>query len=424
MVAYRNVAVLPFVAAAVALAAPVEEPTEFAPEDVIADAASRQTLAAPGPGTGGHDGRFFVQSTDDLYRLELRAEAQFRFYSVFDAEDDTPPAGDAEDITTGFEHTRNRIDFRARLYGDQLRIRLRGDFARNGGRFRLVDNYFSYELGGGWSVQAGQYKIAYDREFSKIRGTSGLAVERSLTSTIFRVNRSQGVQIKYDAGDWRAFGTVSDGRAAANTAFTNAAEADIALTGRFELRIGDAGWRQFGDATSFQGADTGVLLGLGGHWQQDGRDLGPVRATGTTNLFMYTADVSYEGDGWNAMAVFYGRTIDPSGEGERETFTDLAFVTQGGLFVSEQTELFARYEHIFPDSDRENSDDFPGFIVGANWYMIPGSHAVKVTGQVMWYPEAQAGSSSVVNAPNSNVGLLPDDDDNQVAIVGQIQLLF
>jgi len=410
-------------AANAAGASPVEEATEFERADVIADAASRETLSAPGPGTGGHDGRFFVQSTDDRYRFELRAEAQFRYYAVFDAEDDD--AEDSDDFANGFEHTRSRLDFRARLYGDKLRVRVRGDFARNGGRFRLVDNYFTYNLGDGWSVQAGQYKIVYDREFSQIRGTNGLAVERSLTSTIFRVNRSQGVQLKYDAGDWRAYGTIHDGRAAANTPFFGPREADIALTGRFEARFGEAGWSQYGDATSFRDADTGVLVGVGGHWQQEGLDFAFADDSGTTNLFLYTADVSIEGDGWNAMAAFYGRVIDGAAEAGEDTLHDVALVTQAGYFVCEKAELFARYEHMFPDSDRAGADDdFPAFIAGFNWYMIPGSHAVKFTNQLIWYPEAQADSSSVVSAPNANVGLLPDDDGNQFAIVGQVQLLF
>lgn len=390
---------------------------------VVADAAGRASLTGGATPTGGHDGRFFVQSADGSYRFELRGEAQFRYYAVFGAEGDDADAD--EDVTTGFEKTRHRLDFRAQLVNPRLRFRMRGDFDRDGGVFELVDAYGSYDLGEGWSVQWGQYKVVYDREFAQIRGTSGLAVERSLTSILFRVNRSQGVQMQYDAGDWRAYGTVSDGRSAANSEFGDPSNADIALTGRFEARFGEAGWRQYGDATSFRGAKTGLLLGAGAHWQQDGNDLGAPGATGTTNLFMYTADASVEGDGWNLMAAWYGRVIDSPVEMGEDTLHDFGFVLQAGYFLCEHAEIFGRYEHIFPDDDRAGgSDDFPGFVLGGNWYMIPGSHAVKFTAQGMYFPEAQVDSNAIVGAPNSNLGLLPDVSGDVFAIVGQVQLLF
>lgn len=227
-----------------------------------ADASHRRSLSGVGAGSGGHDGRFFLQSQDRSDRFELRGESQFRYYSVFGLDDDGGErGGEDEAFGNGFEHTRHRLDFSGHAMDTRLKYRVRGDFARSGGAFTLVDANASYDLGDGWRLRWGQYKIAYDREFSQIGGASGLAVERSLASTIFRLNRSQGVELRYQTDDWRVSGTFHDGRRAANTSFFSSSEADIALTGRLEAKLGEAGWRQFGDATSFREAKTGVLLG-------------------------------------------------------------------------------------------------------------------------------------------------------------------
>jgi hypothetical protein len=55
---------------------------------------------------------------------------------------------------------------------------------------------------------------------------------------------------------------------------------------------------------------------------------------------------------------------------------------------------------------------------------VPGSPVARITAQVVWAPDAQGDSASIVSAPNTSAGILPDDSGGQVTFLVQVQVVF
>ncbi|MCL4221698.1 MAG: hypothetical protein KJZ65_10070 [Phycisphaerales bacterium] len=387
--------------------------TSLSTRELLLDAASHTLLEDAA--TSGHDGRFFIASSDGKFKLQIGGELQFRYYGTFNA------TSSVDDYDGGFQHNRARIEFRGHVIEPKLTYRVLTNFNRETGVLELQDAYGEYELENKLKIRWGQSKLPFDREFFASNPWAVQGMEASVLSSVFRLDRSQGVMLSYQAERWQISAAISDGRRALNTTYESSAEAEFALTGRAEFRLGEAPWKQFRDQSAFRGDKNGLLIGLGGHWQQEGSTGAPSYATGTVNLYQYTLDVGFEGDGWNALAVYTGRIID----GADDSLYDSGALIQTGVFVSEKAELFARYARIFPDDARSGgNDDFAAITGGFNWYFIPGSHALKFTGEVTWYPDTQSESGSIIKTPDTAVGLLGDDEDSQFTVGFQMQLLF
>jgi phosphate-selective porin len=95
---------------------------------------------------------------------------------------------------------------------------------------------------------------------------------------------------------------------------------------------------------------------------------------------------------------------------------------QGGYFVMEDVEAFARYEYM--DFDLQNQINpktarFSGFTLGSNWFLTP---AVKLTADWTYNFDSLAAGGFQSNG----IGLRPDrsGEVGQWALRGQLQLLF
>lgn len=379
-------------------------------DEALADAATRTSITNAQAGIGSN-GRFFLASSDGNFRFNPSAEVQFRYHATFNADDDNH----------GFQMHRLRLNFRGHAITPSLRYRLHLRYRSDTGDFVFDDLYAEYTFDSGISLRLGQFKLPFDRENYATSATLTLLPDRSLLDAVFALSRAPGAEINYEADRWRLAAAISNGRRAAGTDFSDPDIADIALSGRFEFRFADAPWSQFDDQTAFPDDDFGILLGLGAHWQQGDAANTIPGSDGFTNLFTYTADIGIEHDGWNLLAVFTGQTI----ESNAPSFTDLGFMIQGGRFIHDQAELFARYAHIFPDSDRTGGNDpFSAITAGLNWYFIPHSHIIKLTAAITYFPDNQADSASLLAAPNTGSGLLPDDHHGQFALAFQLQFMF
>jgi hypothetical protein len=364
--------------------------------ELMADAAGRTSQLA---------------QADRRFSVDVHGYFQFRYN--WNRRDEAPAGGDRN--TIGFQMARTRVNVSGNVVNEDW-----GYFVQFGagpdGDFFLEDAYGTFRMEGGWQTQFGQFKLPFSREFL-VGDQYQLAADRSVTEGVFALGRSQGIQFGFAGDTFRFAGAFSDGRDGANTDFTQG-DSDFALTGRLEFKwAGD--WAQARDLTSFPNSDFFGMVGVAGHWESGG-DTGTL--TGTTfnaDLFAVTADISVEGNGWNVFAAGHYSTLDASGQ---PRFSDWGAVIQAGIFVTPQTELFGRWDSVFPDNDWAPQDsDFSTITVGLNHYFVPESHAAKLTIDLQWFLDAPA-ESIVVG--NTLLGLLPDTGDNQWNLRGQLQILF
>lgn len=375
-----------------ALAQSADQSRAYASE-MLADASGRESFAA--------------DST-----VIVGGQIQFRY--VINNRDNV--AGSDDDTTTGFQTRRTKIW----VYGDvgeNFSYKVVGAFDREDGVFGLEDAFVNYAANDDWTVTWGQFKLPTLRE-ENVSSAKQLAVERSIMNEVFNQDRSQGVMATYANDSWRFRGAVSDGLSTRNTDFTSGAEADFALTGRLDYRWGAGDWARFDDFTSWKGQEYGGLVGGAFHWQSGGNTVG----TTDMDLWQFTIDAGVEGNGWNAFAAFVWTNTDI--EGAPADTDDLGWLLQGGIFLNDNWEVFARLDQVIPDDTGSTTDqDFTTLTIGVNDYIIPESHAAKFSADVMFGFDAQAESSDLVSA-DTGTGILDSADDSQIVLRLQFQLLY
>lgn len=376
--------------------------------------------ADAGP-TAGHDKQFFLSDEDGGTRLNVTMQLQTRYLLTL-RRDDQPIIGAGNETTTGFDVRRAKIRLDGTLGSKRLKYRLNGAFMSRTGAMFLEDAWLSYDLGGAWTVQAGQFKPPLLRE-ELVSSSAQLAVERSVANETFNQGYTQGVMLSWESDRVRASGSFSDGLATLNTPYNGLREADAAVTARVETLLVEGGdWGRFRDFTSWRGSEFNAMLGLAAHYETSGDTNPSAAGLGIDREFLtLTADASLEGDGWNAFASFIWRRTDTAG---MPTFDDLGASAQGGVFVTDRAELFARWDAVFADPDRAAAgDELHTIAAGFNYYFLPQSHAAKLTANVLWYLDPIAPLAGVVS-PSTGVPVLEDGEAHQFAFVVQMQLLF
>ena len=365
----------------------------------------------------------------DLFRSEFFADAGSRVATLPDAEfptvkvwgflqfryvlnhrEDVP---DDEDDALGFQMSRTRLYVDSKITPD-ISGRVRFTFNRGTGNAGLDQAYGNFNLPEQFKLRVGQFGLPLFRD-EYISAEKQLAVNSSATNILFNQGQVQGLQLSREFDSWRFWAAYTDGLRSGNTDFTDPNEADYALTGRAEWKITGDSWARFDDYTSFPGSEFAAMLGFAGHTEQ-----GSQLASGqfVDQLVYLTADLGLEGDGWNAFVSGVFTWVDGSSTGWN---TLGGFIIQGGFFVSERTELFARYDLAFADPDDPNLSDFGTITAGFNHYFIPASHALKFTANILYFLDEQA--TSPIN-PDTNVGLLDSAENGQWAIQAQMQLVF
>jgi len=353
----------------------------------------------------GHQS-FAANSTVEVY-----GQIQFRY--IINSRDEV--AGD-DDAAIGFQTRRTKIGVRGTV-GENFGYEVRGAFDREDGVFGLENAFVTYAIDDNWTARWGQFKLPTLRE-ELTSSTNLLAVDRSTVNEAFNQDYSQGIEFQYRNDSFMFRGAFSDGFGTRNTDFTSGTEADYAFTGRLDYRWGAGDWSRFEDFTSWRGQEYGGTIGGAAHWQSGGDTVG----TADTDIWQVTVDTGVEGNGWNVYGAFIWTNTDTAGAAD--STDDLGWLVQGGWFLTDNWELFGRFDMVIPDDDRgAASDEFSAFTIGVNDYIIPESHAAKFSADLVWNLDAQADSASVV-FPNTGTGLLTDTEGDQFVIRLQFQLLF
>jgi hypothetical protein len=296
--------------------------------------------------------------------------------------------------------------------------------------------YVQKTMDNGFSFRLGQFRAPWMREMLVEDGMQ-LAVDRSVLSAYFGQGFSQGLGFGYAQENWKVDAYVGNGvyTGVANGPGTGQNQGwstnatNWSFAGRFEYLI-KGNWDQFADESSFRGEDFGVMVGVAGIAQRyDNQAIAPTQSGDKT--YGFTADVTMDFGGANLSAAFVWVRQDFSLAG-KDNVSPYGFNVQGGYFVTDDIELFGRYEFVdykglngaVAGSDQ---DQYNGVTLGANWYLA--GHNAKLT--VDWSMNLKSFSN---NQNLTSLGWRPDgtsqaggagsDENNQWALRAQMQLMF
>ena len=380
--------------------------------DVLADAETRRALKDTDL-TGGWDDEFFLQSADGNFRLEVSGRVQVRY--VWNRRRESSGTLDTRE---GFAVRRAKVKIAGHLISPDLGYTVgMSDSPASG--FVLQAFNVRYQLTDKLRLMFGRTRPPLLRE-EKMSSRRQLAAERSLVSKSFSQTRTVGLLLRYrddlfrvNAGIMDASATNLDpsvpldelvGQLAPGDRWRASVRAEVLLTGR---------WSELDDFSSFPGDTPTVSLGTGLMLQwEDLLNIGPLTVN-NTNLLRWTADITVELGGSTFFAYVVGNTVDQK---TMPVLHQFGAVVQAGVFVTDEWELFGRYEAGDTDGVGE---ELSLLTVGANRFF--SEHALK------WTMDVGYGFNPVDDFWSSTRrGWLDDDtgESGQIVVRMQMQLLF
>ena len=405
-------------------------------QDVLADADTRSSLLQGGP-TAGHDGNFFLASPDGNYRLNVGGLLQTAFiYNNTDADDDEDE-GTGDNHRWGFEVKRAQLSFWGHVVNPNWMYKIEGEFGRGssfsdddnvipgpGGdsssdscEFCLLDAWIAHNCGNGLVVYVGQYKAPFLHE-EMVDDQFSLAYDRSAISEAFTSGWVQGIMAHYRQDVWEVMGSYDDGPRTQNTtALSYDTEWSFHARGNWLI----AGtWDQQTQHTSPRGQEFGARLGGAiRYMKQEYGTPGP--GLGEAELFSWTVDASVHFGGFSLMGALVMNHVDFAGAGTTDV-DPWGFIVQGGFYLTEELELFGRFE--WGDPDASGVEDLTLVTFGVNYYFA--GQQVKWTADVVIGLEEIDGAWVGAFRNGDLIGLNADsaDNDGQFALRTQLQLVF
>jgi hypothetical protein len=405
----------------------------------------------------GYNNGFFLASPDGNFSLKVGGQIQIRWVM-----------NSAKDQRTayGFENRRTKLDFQGNVFSKDWTYRVRGNFANGGtsqvtgtvagvsqtvdvqdnsGALGLEFAYVEKAMDNGMSIRVGQFQAPWLREVL-VDSSMQLAAERSIMAQLFSQGYSQGIQWGMESDSFRVNAGFFDGIGGAtplgttglsyNSRNTNwsASPTNYAFAARADFKLsGD--WSQFDDFSSFKGEEAGMMAGVAVVYERGNGNNGtggyanlvddngqPVRNNDGNKTFGITGDFTWDFGGASLFASGVWVNNKPKNGDKTSPW---GVTVQGGYFLTEDAELFGRYEYVnynisSPGPNAVNK--YNGVTFGVNYFFAKG---VKFTTDFSWNLKSLDGNNGTGAALNG-VGFRPDvsGNDNQWALRAQLQLLF
>jgi len=388
--------------------------------DVLADADTRVSLQGSGA-TAGYNGGFTVGSADGNWSLKINGLLQERWM-----DNTASPAAGASRDSRGFENTRTVLNFSGSIAGD-WGYNMRFDAGAQNNDLTTVWAYGTMDLEDGWGLAMGNMKLPTNREWM-INAEFQQGVERSYASqgsyaadglgaggavaaqAVGAFANTTGLSVNYVGDDIRFWAMYGNGLettpAAGNIGLYTANDNSNVWALRGEFMVSGAGWSQFDQFTSADGAAEGILIGVS-YMHNDWGDA-PVPVAGANSNTLLTLDGQMQFGGSNLYLAYQDNDVD----GAAAT-SPSSFEVSYGIYLDSDWELYARYQDI--DWDTTGVDNSDAFTVGINYYMA-GQNA-KWSTDVTW---ADSGWSADNDTGMTNSA--PTDDQTMVRT--QLQFYF
>ena len=212
-----------------------------------------------------------------------------------------------------------------------------------------------------------------------------------------------------------------------------------AFAGRVEY-LGAGSWRSMRDFNSYRGDEPSWMIGFGGMGQSlRPTNEGTQSASATDAMWGVTADLTINFGGASLFAYGVFRDVQLAGNvatrggGTSDSMAQWGALIQGGYFISNEVELYARYEMGDTDTDKFRVAE-PGIdlqsdsivTLGLN-YFIGGNKDIK------WTSDFGYAFTPIGDFNNSGADWLQDGsstvgngftNDGQWVVRSQLQLLF
>lgn len=421
----------------------------------------RASMLRAQPGPMSEPGWLIERADNTTLRLSVLSQTRYTASSR-----ESGFIANGANATFGFSQPRTRVSLDGSVVSSQLSYRVSFDFgdaelsrgrgngaplAGNTGTPLLLDAFAQYNFTGkrdGYYLKVGQFKSIVMTE-QAVDASQQLAIDHSLSSEIFGPGYTQGLALGRVLTNYAWEVSVNDGGhfvlggEPTNTAFNSPNEADLGISARFDWKL-EGSWDRFSDFTSFRGSTEASKVGAGFLYQFTGQSnpgsltlpIFPVPID-SAQYVTWSVDYQYENDGWNFFAAYTGAWVDFEFE-PGSVLTTLgswhnSVVLQGGWFITDDIEWYARLETFWIDKDYRNAFGLAnGYIhriatLGVTRYLIPESHAAKLSADVSYAFD----SLTLITVGASSIGL-PDPSatgfqgltDSEVVLRLQLQLVF
>lgn len=158
-----------------------------------------QDSAADSVLNAGYERRFFIKSSDRLFKLEFDTQLQFRHsYALTDdgdkklSREGLPSRSNNDASASDFELERARLNLKGYVLRDlnyDLTLEMDDD---DENRASLLDYNLSYSFLPELGIMAGRYKAPFSKQYTT-GSSASMLIDRSLATTVFNIGRGTGV---------------------------------------------------------------------------------------------------------------------------------------------------------------------------------------------------------------------------------------
>ncbi len=379
--------------------------------EVLADADSRASLQNTGL-TAGHNGCFFIASPDGNFLFKPGGAIGVRY--IFNSRDDASQGGNAEGFSLNplYFWAKGHIYDPALRYVFVIKSTCSGDIV-------VKDAYVEYDVADGWVLTGGQFNAPFLFEQS-VSSLKQFGVDRSAVNGAFSVGNTQGVQVAYNAENWRAKGMIHNGTGGTD----GAVDTDFAFCSRAEYLVCGT-FQQFTDFATWSTDETGILLGAGFNWELTQPDPGafPALLNRTDyDIVAWPIAAASEFNGVPLAGAITGCRFSSNDSGSTLPSADTLGCTVQGSYavIPDKANVFVTYANLDLDEITGIQDKINIITFGGNYYWH--KHNSRAVIEVVLAGDPISSTATSIGA--TTTGLMTSGQDNQTAVRAQYQAIY
>jgi hypothetical protein len=312
--------------------------------------------------------------------------------------DNDSPVGGNEEQSFGFENKRTRLTFSGNMVDSSWSYKVAyylgtSNDVEGFSSGTLSDAWVSKDFGNGFAMYVGQFRLPFGAEYGLDAGNLQFT-DYSVVASLLGPGSGQGVMFGYSADMFRIHGAYVNSLGQVNQAWAaGSPDSDWAFAARAEFKAA-GNWSN--DAQSWKGEEFSAVIGGGLAIERDD--------TTSDTPWSGTVDVTLGFGGANVMAAYFYSDDDAGTE-------TTGFTVSGGVFVSDDIEIVARFENL----DVDGGIELNTLTGGANWYFA--KNTAKLGLELGYAFDAVPTGAQFANWTQST-------DDGQWVLRGQMSFSF